>query len=298
MIKMGQQGFYWFIGVVEDNTSDPMKLGGCKVRVFGVHEELPTDRLPDAIVMMPTTSGSFQGIGDTPSLLAGSFVFGFFMDGSAKKYPMIVGTIPYMPGDEEKNNSIPFLAREKQTVVNNKIGPEPESSYAAKYPFNRAIVTRAGHIIEIDDTPDNERLHIRHSKGSYVEINKDGRMIIKSVDDSFDIVGKNKDIHIEGNANIQVKGNLNSIVKGKTTVTGEGDIVLASEGNIDINGVLGVNISSGTSINIKSPGGLIQKKGSFTTIGTVSMATGATGTFSSPSGKTVHVNKGVVTKIG
>jgi hypothetical protein len=298
MLKMGQQGFYWFVGIVEDNTTDDMKLGGCKVRVFGVHEDLPTERLPDAVVMMPTTSGSFQGIGDTPGLLAGSFVFGFFLDGSAKRYPMIIGTMPYLPGENENNHSIPSLAREIQSVVNNKIGNEPDSSYAARYPYNRAIVTRAGHVIEIDDTPDNERLHIRHSKGSYVEINKDGRMIIKSVDDSFEIVGKDKNIHIEGNANIKVKGNLNSVVEGKTTITGKNDIVLASEGMININGVLGVNISSGTSINIKSPGGLIQTEGSITTIGTMSMATGATGTFSSPSGKTVHVNKGVVTKIG
>jgi len=298
MFKMGQSGFYWFVGVVEDNTTDTMKLGGVKVRAFGIHEDLATERLPDAIVMMPTTSGGVKGIGDTPGLLAGSFVFGFFMDGAAKKYPMILGTIPYLPGEDENQNSVPFLAREKQTVVNNKIGNEPESSYAAKYPYNRAIVTRSGHIIEIDDTPDNERLHIRHNKGSYVEINKDGRMIIKSVDDSFEIVGKNKNIHIEGNANIQVKGNLNSIVQGTTKITGEGDILLGSAGKISINGALGVNINSGTSINIKSPGGLIQTEGSFTTIGTVSMATGVTQTFSTPSGKTVHVNKGVVTKIG
>ena len=298
MIRMGQQGFYWFTGIVEDNTTDELKLGGCKVRVFGVHEDLPTERLPDAVLMMPTTSGSFQGIGDTPGLLAGSFVFGFFLDGNDKKYPMIMGTIPYFAEINQNNHSVPSLAREIQTVVNTKIGNEPDSSYAAKYPYNRAIVTRSGHIIEIDDTPDNERLHVRHSKGSYVEINKDGRMIIKSVDDSFEIVGKNKNIHIEGNANIKVKGNLNSVVDGKTTITGKKDIVLASEGKISINGVLGVDISSGTSINIKSPGGLIQTEGSITTIGTMSMATGATGTFSSPSGKTVHVNKGVVTKIG
>jgi hypothetical protein len=211
---------------------------------------------------------------------------------------MIIGTIPYFAEVNQDNHSVPSLAREIQTVVNNKIGNEPDSSYAARYPYNRAIVTRSGHIIEIDDTPDNERLHVRHSKGSYVEINKDGRMIIKSVDDSFDIVGKDKNIHIEGNANIKVKGNMNSIVDGKTTITGKNDIVLASEGKISINGVLGVDISAGTSINVKSPGGLIQTEGSFTTIGTVSMATGVTDTFSTPSGKTVHVNKGVVTKIG
>jgi hypothetical protein len=297
MIKMGQQGFRWFTGVVEDNTADDMKLGGVKVRVFGVHEDLPTERLPNAIVMLPSTSGSYKGIGDTPGLLAGSFVFGFFLDGEEKKYPMIVGTIPYMPGEDENNHSIPFLAREKQTVVNNKIGPEPDSSYAAKYPYNRAIVTRAGHIIEIDDTPNNERLHVRHSSGTYVEINKDGRMIIKTVDDSFDIVGKDKNIFVKGDVNIKVEGDLTAEVKGNTDISNEGSISLSSSGRIDINGVLGVNISSGSSINIQSPGGVVQTEGSYTTLGTVSMGTGASGTFSTPSGMTVHVNKGIVTKI-
>jgi hypothetical protein len=297
MIKMGQQGFYWFVGIIEDNTTDSMKLGGCKVRVIGVHEELPTERLPDAVVMMPTTSGSFQGIGDTPGLLAGSFVFGFFLDGSAKRYPMIMGTIPFLPGENENNHSIPSLAREIQTVVNNKIGPEPDSSYAARYPYNRAIVTRAGHIVEIDDTPDNERIHVRHSKGSYVEINKDGRIIIKSVDDSFEIVGKDKTVYIEGNANLQVKGNLESIVEGDTIITGEGDIVLASEGTISINGLKGVNINTGTGIAAQCPGGLVMTEGSITTVGAISSAIGASGVFTADNGMTVHVAKGIITQI-
>jgi hypothetical protein len=294
---MGQQGFRWFLGIVEDNTTDDMKLGGVKVRAFGIHENVETERLPDAIVMMPTTSGSFQGIGDTPGLLAGSYVFGFFLDGEEKRYPMILGTIPYLPGEDENKHSVPFLAREKQTVVNNKVGPEPDSSYAAKYPYNRAIVTRAGHIVEIDDTPDNERIHVRHSKGSYVEINKDGRVIIKSVDDSFEIVGKDKNIFVKGDANIKVEGDLTAEVKGNTDLSNEGSISLSSSGRIDINGTLGVNISSGSSINIQSPGGVVQTEGSYTTLGTVSMGTGASGTFSTPSGMTVHVNKGIVTKI-
>jgi len=297
MIRMGQQGFRWFLGIVEDNTTDDMKLGGVKVRAFGIHENVETERLPDAIVMMPTTSGSFQGIGDTPGLLAGSYVFGFFLDGEEKRYPMILGTIPYLPGEDENKHSVPFLAREKQTVVNNKVGPEPDSSYAAKYPYNRAIVTRAGHIVEIDDTPDNERIHVRHSKGSYVEINKDGRVIIKSVDDSFEIVGKDKNIFVKGDANIKVEGDLTAEVKGNTDLSNEGSISLSSSGRIDINGTLGVNISSGSSINIQSPGGVVQTEGSYTTLGTVSMGTGASGTFSTPSGMTVHVNKGIVTKI-
>lgn len=295
--KMGEQGFRWFVGLVEDNTKDDKKLGGCKVRAFGIHDDLATERLPDAIVMMPTTSGSYKGIGDTPTLIAGSFVFGFFLDGEEKKYPMILGTIPYVPSDDEKLNSIPFLARGKQTVINKKIGPEPESSYKAEYPYNRAIVTRAGHVIEIDDTPDNDRLHVRHSSGTYVEINKDGRMIIKTVDDSFDIVGKDKNVYIEGDANIEVKGDISCVANGTIKIVSGTNLVLGAAGIIDINGVLGINFNCGTGIAAQAPGGLVMTEGSITTVGALSSAAGADGTFSTPSGGTVHVSKGIVTKI-
>lgn len=294
--RLGEQGFRWFVGLVEDNTTDTKKLGGCKVRVFGVHDDLATERLPDAIVMLPTTSGSFKGIGDTPSLIAGSFVFGFFLDGEEKKYPMIIGTMPYEP-DDEKSNSIPFLARGKQTVVNTKIGPEPDSSYAAQYPYNRVINTRAGHIVEIDDTPDNERLHIRHSKGSYVEINKDGRIIIKSVDDSFEIVGKDKNVYVEGNATVHVKGNLETTVEGEMIIASTGNMTLASEGSISINGATGISTNSGTGIAAQAPGGLVLTQGSITTVGSISCASGASDVFTVENGKTVHVSKGIITQI-
>ena len=36
--KMGQDGFIWFVGVVEDRN-DPSKLGRVKVRCLGFHTE-------------------------------------------------------------------------------------------------------------------------------------------------------------------------------------------------------------------------------------------------------------------
>ena len=57
----------FYSGIVEDRISDPMKLGRCKVRVFGFHTpdkiELPTEDLPWAIVMQPVNSAANSGIG-------------------------------------------------------------------------------------------------------------------------------------------------------------------------------------------------------------------------------------------
>ena len=64
---MGFDGFTWFQGVIEDHN-DPEQLGRVKVRCLGIHTEdketLPTDDLPWAMVMMPTTSASVSQIGE------------------------------------------------------------------------------------------------------------------------------------------------------------------------------------------------------------------------------------------
>ena len=53
---MGEDGFSWFIGVVEDRA-DPEKAGRVRVRCLGYHsakkENIPTEDLPWASVMMP-----------------------------------------------------------------------------------------------------------------------------------------------------------------------------------------------------------------------------------------------------
>ena len=68
---MGRDGFMWFIGVVEDRN-DPERLGRVRVRALGYHTEdktkIPTESLPWASVMMPVTSPSMSGLGETPFL--------------------------------------------------------------------------------------------------------------------------------------------------------------------------------------------------------------------------------------
>jgi len=88
----------WFTGVVED-INDPAEMGRIKVRCFGYHtpvlEDMPTDSLPWAHVMLPITSASMTGIGQSATgLLQGSWVVGFFRDGAALQDPFIIGSVP------------------------------------------------------------------------------------------------------------------------------------------------------------------------------------------------------------
>ena len=98
---MGKDGFQWFVGVVEDRM-DPKHLGRVKVRCLGYHTEdlikLPTSDLPWAHPMNPITSATVSGIGQTPlGVVEGTWVIGFFSDGSNAQQPIIMGTLPGVP---------------------------------------------------------------------------------------------------------------------------------------------------------------------------------------------------------
>ena len=98
---MGKDGFQWFVGVVEDRN-DPKTLGRLRVRCLGYHTEdltkLPTSDLPWAHVMNPITSATVSGIGQSPlGAVEGTWVVGFFTDGSDAQQPMIMGTLPGVP---------------------------------------------------------------------------------------------------------------------------------------------------------------------------------------------------------
>ena len=91
----------WFTGVVEDRD-DPQELGRVRVRIFGLHTDdiakIRTADLPWAHVIMPPTSASISGVGQSPTgLVEGSWVVGFFADGDNCQDPMIFGSVHGYP---------------------------------------------------------------------------------------------------------------------------------------------------------------------------------------------------------
>jgi len=168
----GREGFYWWHGVVED-VLDPLKLGRCRVRVFGYHMdnklELPTEDLPWAYPMQPVTSAAVSGIGTSPTgLLTGSHVFGFFRDGEYGQEPVIIGSFGGMPqrgpavddtGFSDPDVKYPVVLPEYYPLGVSKIG-EPDTNRLAtngddttirNTPIGLRKITRAK---DIASTPD------------------------------------------------------------------------------------------------------------------------------------------------
>jgi hypothetical protein len=278
--------FVWFHGVVEDRD-DPLKLGRCRVRCLGYHtadkSELPTEDLPWAHPLAPITSASMSGVGTTPiGPVEGTWVMGFFRDGSSAQEPVIMGTLPGIPkhtaspdaGFYDPNGKYPLedyieeadtnrIARNEnidKTVVQTKkdnldemetangVGEqntikEPETPYEAKYPYNKVTESESGHIIEIDDTEGSERLHIYHKSGTFIEVHPDGSMVRK-------VEGKNHEVFIQDN-NVHVKGSMNITVDGDASLYTKGDLTMKTDGDLthDVSGSFEVNVSGEIRLN-------------------------------------------------
>jgi hypothetical protein len=98
----------WFTGVVED-VNDPLQIGRVRVRCFNYHTpntfDIPTEDLPWATCILPVTSASTSGIGcSATGLLQGSWVFGFFRDGSEMQDPVVLGSIPSVSSPVDSAN--------------------------------------------------------------------------------------------------------------------------------------------------------------------------------------------------
>lgn len=208
--NIGSEGFRWFVGVVEDRE-DPLKLGRLRVRIYNVHSpkqtRVPTDTLPWASVMMPVSGANYNKIGQAPvGIQIGTTVIGFFMDGDDGNTPVIMGSLAGIPEMNINNHDVPPEAREINLVNKQPLGPEPASAYRAKYPYNKVLRTEGGHVIEIDDTPNFERIHIYHKSGTYIEIDETGRFTIKIEGNDFEVVAGNKELYVKGNVNVKVDG--------------------------------------------------------------------------------------------
>ena len=133
---MGQSGFVWWFGVVED-IDDPLKLGRARVRIFGYHTEdkkaISTTDLPWAHPLQDIGSASISGIGKSPTgLVTGSHVFGFFRDGVNAQQPVImfsVGGIPREVADKKKGFNDPngVYPSEKEIPDTNRLATGDET---------------------------------------------------------------------------------------------------------------------------------------------------------------------------
>ena len=104
------------------------------------------------------------------------------------------------------------------TVISNGPGkwfePRPISLYGAVYPYNHVHLSESGHLIEIDDTPDNERLHRYHRTGTYEEIGSLGQRIVKVVNENYHMGLNDDHTSIKGSKYLNITNTLDIVSTG------------------------------------------------------------------------------------
>ena len=150
--------FFWFTGVIED-INDPLEMGRCRVRCYGFHtknkEEIPTDKLPWATPMIPVTAASMTESGQSATgLYQGSWVVGFFRDGSNAQDPVIMGSIPstastvdYQFGFTDPDERYPVQSKLDIPETPRAAKTTSEINYKQSFSYTKKVELRDTHDI-------------------------------------------------------------------------------------------------------------------------------------------------------
>ena len=113
-----------------------------------------------------------------------------------------------------------------------------------QYPYNHATYTESGHLFELDDTRDFERVSLQHRLGTYFEWQPNGDTHERHVRDKYEVILGDNEVFISGSVNIKVLGDAKIHANGKV------DISSFNDGKIDVSGKL--DIEAGDDITLKS----------------------------------------------
>jgi len=183
-----------------------------------------------------------------------------------------IGRADFNPIDITRANKGPLaLSGDDGTAFN-----EPETPYAAEYPYNHVYESESGHIREMDDTPGAERIHERHATGTGYEIHPDGDKVTRVKKDNYDLTYGQQYTHIRGTQSTTVNGGVKVFVNASgaggrdatqqfhyTIEVGnnanvniqvnKGDVnLITSDGNINMKSGKDINIEATNAIRIKS----------------------------------------------
>lgn len=123
---------------------------------------------------------------------------------------------------------------------------EPKPAYAPVYPYNQVYASESGHVIEVDDTPDHERIAVQHRSGSFTEWYPTGSVVEKVTKSKYTIIMGDDDVHIMGKCRITVSGDAYIKVVG--------DCNLEVNNNINAGVAEDINFSAGGNFNVSAAG--------------------------------------------
>ena len=140
-------------------------------------------------------------------------------DGTVGDLASKSGSLKSIIADKQSKSQLHFSAIASANSATPSFS-EPESMYEAEYPYNHVFESESGHLIEIDDTPEAERLHWYHRSGTFTEIHPKGTRVDRVHDDKYDMIWKDHRMSVGGSS-------LNNIGNDYERLSGGGSIIRA-----------------------------------------------------------------------
>lgn len=216
-------------GIIENNK-DPEKRGRVQVRLFGIHtydkDVLPTEDLLWSYIAKATTESNFgKGVLSIPE--QGTMVAGEFLD----KYKQIFIVTHVLPIDYDElpdftkgfsdmdaknpsDDTLKDFPEETEETQVKDFPEEPDMDFTTIYPKRRYFYRDVkGNKIYIDTTDNNNVIRIHHNSGTEIQIDNNGKIIIKAKDELYIsskdeiTVNSSNDINVKSNGNVNVTGN-------------------------------------------------------------------------------------------
>jgi len=125
----------------------------------------------------------------------------------------------------------PTLTAEEFDPAEDPVDDDAQPKAYTQYPYNHVWETESGHVFEVDDTPNHERIHNHHRSGTFEEIKVDGSKTVVVVGDGYEINVKDKNVLISGTMNLTVYGDCKTLIKGNKYEEIDGDSFVTIRGD-------------------------------------------------------------------
>lgn len=142
-------------------------------------------------------------------------------------------------------------------IANSTVGwSQPPIPYNAEYPFNHVYESESGHVMEFDDTPEKERVHLYHKSGTFMEMDASGTMVTRVKGHHVIVVDQNQHIHVTGSGHVNLTGDLSISVSGQCNISVSGNAAINVGGSAYTKVAGSQNIDVGGDFKLKA-GGII-----------------------------------------
>jgi len=148
--------------------------------------------------------------------------------------------------------------------VNGSTWKEPVTGYNTLYPFNSTFESESGHVIQVDDTPGNERIMFAHRTGTTTEYYNSGTKLDKVVKDNYTIVHGSDFVYVQGKVVLTCDNVAHIRIKGAAVIEIDGDVDWKVGGNMNLTVGKNLNIKTAQDVNFDVGGNIEQvTQGSF-----------------------------------